>query len=1180
MNGKLSLRQSLEKRVLLLDGAMGTQILEFHLAEEDFRGEKFAQSKVQLKGNNDVLNLTRPDVVRQIHRRYLEAGADLITTNTFSSQRISQAEYGLTDEIHELNIQGALIAREEADRMTAIDPARPRYVLGDVGPTSQMLSMSSDSDNPASRTLTFDAMEEAFYEQMFALVEGGVDAILLETIFDTLNAKAAVSAYEKVKAATGCDVPLMCSATVSDKSGRMLSGQTMEAFVVSMAHANPLSVGMNCGLGAAAMIPLLHRMQQAVVQHPDLSCHGEVFLSCHPNAGLPNQFGCYDDTPEEMAEEMRPLLADGIARIVGGCCGTTPAHIAAMRREMDSTEAVPRVAPNTVPTLTLSGQDAFSFAPDTFVVVGERCNVAGSRKFLRLINEGQYDEALDIARTQIEKGAMVIDINMDDGLLDASREMTTFLNLIASDPSVCRVPIMVDSSRFDVIEAGLKCCQGKCIVNSISLKQGEEEFLRQARIVRRLGAAVVVMCFDEQGQATTYERRIGICERAYRLLTEQVGLPASDIIFDPNILTIATGMAEHANYARDFIRATEWITRHLPGCRVSGGLSNLSFAFRGNNYLREAMHAVFLHHARAVGMGMAIMNPATALRYEDIDPALRDTLSAVIMNTRDSATEELMQMKDVANSDVKKTDTTSPKTTVQEPVSDSAEERLSRALLQGATAGLEADLQQLTDEGKTPLQIISGPLMQGMTEVGRRFGEGQMFLPQVVRTARTMKKAVEILSPLMQATQHADWSSAGRVVLATVKGDVHDIGKNIVGVVLSCNGFQVTDLGEMVPAERIVQEAVDGCADIVCLSGLITPSLEEMCHVARCMQQAGLRIPLFVGGATTSAVHTAVRIAPLYQGGVFHMKDASQDPVVAMQLMDPAKRQEVLRGNELEQQRIRMVFRRREEGRRRLETEIAHDNAAVCPFTCQWETYTPVRPPFVGSGNVRFIPLADLLPHIDWLYFYWAWRVKADSDEGRLLRADADRLLTELVADASCGIQTLQSFYPARNHQGQGIVVNESLIPTPRQELLAPDGTPRSQCLSLCDFVSPLGNDYVGLFACTISPAMLARLERLKQSGADDYEALLMQTVCDRLAEAASAFLSDILQRETGWGGIRPAVGYPSLPDQKSIFALARWLDFDALGIRLTENGAMYPQSSVCGLYISHPESCYFKVDA
>lgn len=1210
----MTINEALQKKRLLLDGGMGTMIIKQKLTEETFRGEVFRNWKVQLKGNNDILTLTHPELIKSIHKQYLEAGSDIICTNTFSSQRISQAEYLTEDYIEQLNRKAVTIAKEAREEVLAKEkaegkPARDIFILGDVGPSARMLSMSDDVTNPAARSMTFDEMEDIFIEQISILVEEGVDGIILETCFDTLNIKAEISAYQKVmdKFTRGeaernltlrnSICPLFISFTISDTSGRTLSGQTIEGVMTSIAHAKPLVVGMNCGLGAEAMVQYIRRIKNVL---DNGSC---TYISCHPNAGLPNQFGEYDDTPEDMVRQVRPMLEDNLIDILGGCCGTTPEHIEALKNLIEEYEEQKSGAEKTnagksqLAASSYSGLESFTYNPDDFVVVGERCNVAGSRKFLRLINEKKYDEALDIARTQVEKGAMVIDVNMDDGLLDAKEEMTTFLNLVMSDPSICRVPIMVDSSRFDVIEAGLKCCQGKCIVNSISLKQGEEEFLNHAHVVKQMGAAVIVMLFDEEGQANDYDRRVQIASRAYKLLTEVVGIESNDIIFDPNVLTVATGMAEHANYARDFIRATEWITNNLPGARISGGLSNLSFAFRGNNYLRECMHSVFLHHATAVGMNMAIMNPSTAVRYEDIPEYIREAISAVILNTSDDASERLTEIaaellaKQQAEKEAKAATAANgsvpaaPKEVVNTP-----EQRLQNALLKGITTTLDTDIHALLDKGETPLSIISGPLMDGMNTVGHLFGEGKMFLPQVVKTARTMKKAVEILEPYMQKDENSEEASNGATILvATVKGDVHDIGKNIVGVVLACNGFKVIDLGVMVPKDDIINAAIENNVDIVCLSGLITPSLEEMCHIAESMQKAGLRIPLFVGGATTSETHTAVKIAPLYAGPVFHMRDAAQNPVVAMQLLDENQHEDVVLRNRDRQQRIRMAQRKKTQ-KLTIQRAIAGiDEEKVSlqrRFECDWGSYSPTLPPFAGLGSERHIAIKDLIDCIDWIYFYWAWRVKEDSDEGRLLRKDAEERLQQMANDEAFYVRTMQAFLPARG-KADCIELGLTQIPTPRQAALMPNGKQREQCLSLCDFVSPKGSDYIGIFAATMSETFVHNLEQLKEGGNDDYEVLLLQTLGDRLAEAASEYLSrelaagyvsEIDGKQYSWSGIRPAVGYPSLPDQKTIFTLEKLLPYNSLGITLTENGAMYPQASVTGLYLSHPDASYFSI--
>ena len=1235
----MSLREAFKNKILLLDGGMGSLIQEY--------GIKGA--------NNDQLSIDRPDVILDIHRRYVKAGVDVLTTNTFSSQRISQHEYHQEDKIAEMNRASVRLARQAADEATG----RKVFVVGDVGPTSKMLSMSDDVNDPAARAITFDELESAYYEQIKVLVEEGVDGILIETIFDTLNSKAALSAFEKVKseklkvkscAAVNSSLltphsslpEVLLSMTVSDASGRTLSGQTVEAFVTSVLHARPLCLGLNCGLGAEGMVPYLRQMSAAA----------PCFVSCHPNAGLPNQFGGYDDTPEDMVRQMQPYFDEKLVNMVGGCCGTTPAHIAAMRAEIDRRAGETRREPakkdghmhlaglEPLTAFTSQGGQVLPLRVDlggsSFVKVGERCNVAGSRKFLRLISEKNYDEALDIARKQVEDGAMVIDVNMDDGLLDAKEEMVTFLNLLASDPAISRVPIMVDSSRWDVIEAGLKCIQGKGVVNSISLKMGEEEFLEHARVIRRLGAAVIAMCFDEEGQATDYARRVKICQRMYDLLVDKVGFDPQDIIFDPNVLTIATGMSEHFAYAQDFIRATRWVKDHLPGTRVSGGLSNLSFAFRGNNYLREAMHSVFLHHAIPNGMGMAIMNPATEVDYKTIPLELRMAITEVVLNTYDEASEELIEIaqrmseaqtaaKEAGVKYDPKAIFRSEELGVRAFASQNAEElsasssqntkdnstltpevRLQHALLKGVSTTLEADLMELIHRGDSPLNIISGPLMEGMNEVGRLFGEGKMFLPQVVKTARTMKKAVEILNPFMDA-QKADANHSlppvggkgqgmgAKIVIATVKGDVHDIGKNIVSVIMSCNNFLVVDLGVMVPTETIVQAAIEQKADIVSLSGLITPSLEEMCNVAKAMQEAGLRIPIMVGGATTSPIHTAVKIAPCYEGPVFHVRDAAMNPGLAMKLLDPAQREAVIEENRQEQERIRQQ-QAEKQSQQKAEKKQREAAGVATPlqrrWTCDWSQYQPVSAPFLGKQLLPTIALKDVAPLIDWTYFYWTWRVKADSEEGKKLKADVDTLLNELLSDPSYGLSATQAFYPASgkedrislqlkhsDHDPACPCCNKTLeILTPRQQKA--EGT----CLALCDYLAPTEasqkpTDTIGAFAVTINTALLSRLETLKnERGGSDYDVLMLQTLADRLAEAGAEYLSQKLAEQHQWQGIRPAIGYPSLPDQKNIFLLAEMIDFDQVGIRLTENGAMYPQASVCGLYISNPAAEYFSI--
>lgn len=887
-----SIETLVRERILILDGAMGTMIQQYNLTEDDFRGKRFAQIPGQLKGNNDILCLTRPDVIRDIHRKYLAAGADIIETNTFNSTSVSMADYHVQEYVHEINFAAVKLAREVADEFTVLTSDKPRFVAGSIGPTNKTCSMSPDVNNPAFRALTYDELAAAYREQMEAMLEAGVDALLIETIFDTLNAKAAIYAAEQAMEAIGVRVPLMLSVTVSDIGGRTLSGQTLEAFLASVQHADIFSVGLNCSFGARQLKPFLEQ----------LAARAPYYISAYPNAGLPNSLGTYDQTPAEMADEIREYIHEGLVNIIGGCCGTTDEYIAAYSSLIVG--AVPRIPASLPDNLWLSGLELLEVKPENnFINVGERCNVAGSRKFLRLINEKKYDEALSIARQQVEDGAQIIDINMDDGLLDAEKEMTTFLNLIASEPEIARVPVMIDSSKWDVIVAGLKCMQGKSIVNSISLKEGEEKFLEHARTIKRYGAAAVVMAFDEQGQADTYERRIEVCERAYRLLVDRVGFNPQDIIFDPNVLAVATGMDEHNNYAVDFIRATGWIRKNLPGAHVSGGVSNLSFSFRGNNYIREAMHAVFLYHAIREGMDMGIVNPATSVLYTDIPADILERIEDVVLNRRSDAAERLIETAErlKAEAEAAKNSLSNGNSQLSSLSSqlawreDTVEERLKYALTKGIGDYLEEDLAEALKVYPKAVDIIEGPLMAGMNHVGDLFGAGKMFLPQVVKTARTMKKAVAVLQPVIESEKQEGAASAGKVLLATVKGDVHDIGKNIVSVVMACNGYEIIDLGVMVPAETIVQRAIEEKVNMIGLSGLITPSLDEMVHVAIELEKAGLDVPLLIGGATTSPLHTALKIAPVYHAPVIHLKDASQNATVAARLMNPNQKEEFVK---------------------------------------------------------------------------------------------------------------------------------------------------------------------------------------------------------------------------------------------------------------------------------------------
>lgn len=884
----MTLHDIVKEKILILDGAMGTMIQQYGLVEDDFRGDRFKDVPGLMKGNNDILCLTRPDVISDIHRKYLEAGADLITTCTFSSQRISMADYNVQDACRDINLAGAKLARELCDRYTALNPDKPRFVLGDVGPTNKTLSISPDVNNPALRGLTYDELVEAYIEQMEALLEGGVDALLIETIFDSLNAKAAIYAAEEAMERQGRRVPLMLSVTVSDTAGRTLSGQTLEAFLASVQHADIFSIGLNCSFGARQLKPFLRV----------LADKAPYYISAHPNAGLPNSLGLYDQTPDMMEEQVKEYVDEGLVNILGGCCGTTEQFIARYPVLVEGKK--PHVPVEKPVNMWLSGLELLELTPERrFVNIGERCNVAGSRKFLRLINEKNYEEALSIARKQVEDGALVIDVNMDDGLLDAKQEMVTFLNLLMSDPDISRVPIMIDSSDWNVITAGLKCVQGKSIVNSISLKEGEEKFLQHAREIKRLGAATVVMAFDEQGQATTYERKIEICERAYHLLVDKVGFNPLDIIFDPNVLAVATGMEEHNAYGIDFIRATEWIRQNLPGAHVSGGMSNLSFSFRGNNYIREAMHAVFLYHTIGKGQDMGIVNPATQVLYSDIPQDVLTAIDDVLLNRDEGATERLIEIADrikmekEAEKEALKNGGALPKTNANDWRNGTVEERLKHALVKGVGDYMPADLDEAVQLYGDPVKIIEGPLMDAMNTVGELFGAGKMFLPQVVKTARTMKKAVGILQPLIEASRSEGAAKAGKVLLATVKGDVHDIGKNIVSVILACNNYDIVDLGVMVPTEEIVNRAIDEHVDIIGLSGLITPSLEEMVNVARALEARGVDIPIMIGGATTSELHTALKIAPVYHGPVLWMKDASQNVIASARLLNPDTRAEL-----------------------------------------------------------------------------------------------------------------------------------------------------------------------------------------------------------------------------------------------------------------------------------------------
>lgn len=1192
--------QLLRERILVLDGGLGTMIQRFKLTEQDYRGERFADFPGQLKGNNDLLNITRPDVLRDIHTQYMEAGADIVTTNTFNANVISMADYGTQSYVGEINRAGACLVREAANAYTA-RTGRSILVAGSVGPTNKTASMSPDVSDPAYRAVTYTDLYAAYKEQIEALVEGGVDIILFETTFDTLNVKAGLEAAEVVLQERQADLPIMLSLTLSAQGGRTFSGQTLAAFLASVMHTRIVSVGLNCSFGAADMKPYL----------AELARLAPCFISAYPNAGLPNTFGEYDETPEKMLEHVRPFVEEGLVNVLGGCCGTTPAHIAKFPDLVRGKR--PHQPAKQPDCLWLSGLELLEVKPENnFVNVGERCNVAGSRKFLRLIKEGSYEEALTIARKQVEDGAQILDINMDDGMLDAVKEMTHFLNLIAAEPDIARVPVMIDSSKWEVIEQGLMCVQGKSIVNSISLKEGEELFLRHAARIKQLGAATVVMAFDEQGQADTFERKIAICKRAYDLLTQKVGFNPQDIIFDPNILAIATGMEEHNGYGLAFIQAVEWIKQHLPGAKVSGGVSNLSFSFRGNNQVREAMHAVFLYHAIAKGMDMGIVNPSTSVLYEEIEPTFRTLLEDVILYRRPEAAEELIAYAQQLHTQASGEQMEKPHEAWRE---GTLNERLEYALIKGIGDYLEADLQEALTQYAHAVEIIDGPLMSGMNKVGNLFGAGKMFLPQVVKTARTMKKAVAILQPAIEAEKKAAGSAkAGKVLFATVKGDVHDIGKNIVSIVLACNNYEVIDLGVMVPAEVIVQKAIEEKPDLVCLSGLITPSLEEMAHVAEEMQKAGLTIPLMVGGATTSKLHTAVKIAPHYDFPVIHVLDASQNPLIAAKLLNPATHDAYVAELTQEQEALRASMAQKKE------ELVSLTEARQHPVAIDWKNYTPVVPHQMGVHELPVVPVEKLIPYIHWTFFFSAWKLagryaeitqihgcdscramwlagfpeneRAKAAEAMQLYKDATHLLDRLVAEKMACCKAIYGFFPAYS-EGDTIHIGDHLLPTLRQQVKRPEAIYKS----LADYVMPAAEqrtDYLGAFVVTAGIGLESWMEQYQAEG-DTYNAMLLQTLSDRLAEALAEYLHERVRKEF-WGyapdeqlsiadlykvkyqGIRPAIGYPSLPDQRLNETLDELLGMQRIGVRLTENGAMYPTASVSGLYFAHPAAQYFMI--
>jgi len=1188
------IRRLLNERILILDGAMGTMIQRHTLNEEDFRGARFKDHPHDVKGNNDLLNITQPDIIFGIEREYLAAGADILETNTFSSNAISMADYKMEHLVHELNLQGARLARRAADEATARTPDKPRFVAGVLGPTNRTASISPDVNSPGFRNTTFDALVTAYTEALGGLVEGGVDLILIETIFDTLNAKAAIFATKTYFADHGVNLPIMISGTITDQSGRTLTGQTPSAFWYSVMHAEPLTIGFNCALGAKDLRPHVYEVAQIA----------PTYVCAYPNAGLPNEFGGYDETPESMAAVLKEFAESGLLNIVGGCCGTTPDHIRAIAEAVRGVP--PRKIPEIPPHLCLSGLEPFVVRPETnFVNVGERTNVTGSRKFAKLIKEGAYEAALDVAKQQVQSGAQIIDVNMDEGLLDSQDVMVKFLNLIQSEPDISRVPVMIDSSKWPIIEAGLKCVQGKSVVNSISLKEGEEPFIRQARLARRYGAAVIVMAFDEKGQADTLERRLTITQRCYDILTKQVGFPPQDIIFDPNIFAIGTGLEEHVNYAVDFIEAVRQIKQRMPLVHISGGVSNVSFSFRGNDPVREAIHSVFLYHAIRAGMDMGIVNAGQLAVYEDIAPELRERVEDLVLNRRPDSTERLLEIAGkYAGGKGQKTE--EDLAWRQWPVN----KRLAHALVKGITDFIDEDTEAARLEAKQPLDVIEGPLMDGMNIVGDLFGSGKMFLPQVVKSARVMKKSVAYLEPFFAALKAGGRAQAkGRILMATVKGDVHDIGKNIVGVVLQCNNYEVVDLGVMVPCEKILQTALEKNCNVIGLSGLITPSLDEMVHVASEMKRRGISLPLLIGGATTSKVHTAVKISPQRAEPVVHVPDASRVVGVVGKLLSEDQTAEFAAGVTTEYAAIR----EQRKGTVSKDQWKSLAEARSNRFRTDWKSYVPPVPHFLGTKALTDYPLEPLIARIDWTPFFDTWQMKGVypdifSDEvvgaeAKKLFADAQRMLERIVKEKLLTAKAVFGFFPANSvgHDDVEVYTDESrtkVLTTfrfVRQQMAKATDKP-NDCLA--DFIAPKETglrDYIGGFAVTSGHGVESHVKKYEQDH-DDYNAIMLKAMADRLAEAFAEHLHERVRKEF-WGyvpdenldntalireeyrGIRPAPGYPACPDHTEkgpLFALLRAPE--QAGITLTESFAMYPGAAVSGFYFSHPGSHYFGI--
>ncbi len=1184
------LERLLAERILILDGAMGTMIQAIELSEADFRGDRFRDHARDLKGDNELLVLTRPELIEQVHEAYCAAGADIFETNTFSANRIAQADYGLQDLVPELNLRAAQLARKVADRWAAKTPERPRFVAGAIGPTNKTLSISPDVDDASFRDITFDELRDAYSEQARALVEGGVDILMIETIFDTLNAKAALVAVEDLFGELGQRLPVMISVTITDKSGRTLSGQTVEAFWISVSHAQPLSVGINCALGADEMRPFL----------ADLSAIAPVPVSCYPNAGLPNAFGGYDETPEIMTPKLIEFAESGLVNLLGGCCGTTDAHIRAIA------EAVADLSPREIPApetnlARFSGLEPYEIRPDSnFTMIGERTNVAGSKRFLNLIKKDDYVTASDLAIQQVRNGANLIDVNMDEGMLDSVAAMTKFLNLIATEPEAARVPIVVDSSKWAVLEAGLKCIQGKGIVNSISLKEGEEDFLAKARAIHRYGAGVVVMAFDEIGQADTTERKVEICQRAYKLLTEQAGFNPQDIIFDPNVLPIATGIEEHNRYAINFIEATRIIKKTCPGAKISGGISNLSFSFRGNEPVREAIHTAFLYHAIQAGLDMGIVNAGQLGVYADIPKNLLEHVEDIVFDRREDATERMVTLAESITGGARKQEI--DLSWREDPV----ETRLSYALVHGIIDFIEADTEEARQKFDRPLEVIEGPLMDGMSIVGDLFGAGKMFLPQVVKSARAMKRAVAHLEPYMEAEKsESGATSRARIVMATVKGDVHDIGKNIVGVVLGCNNYEIIDLGVMVACDKILDVAVEQKCDAIGLSGLITPSLDEMVYVAKEMERRGIQKPLLIGGATTSKQHTAVKIAPQYSGSTIHVLDASRAVNTVASILDERKRPKFDAENRERQEQLRFVYSQKQE-----QPLLAYEKAAANATKIDWRAEDVPKPAFLGRRVVEDLSLEEIAGHIDWTFFFTAWELKGRfpkildhpkyGEAARELYDHGQTLLRRILDEKLLEARGVYGFWPAAS-DGDDIVLFEDETRSQeklrfnmlRQQNIQPDGKPNR---SLADFIAPASAnlpDHIGAFAITAGIGcneLAASFER----DLDDYQAIMVKALADRLAEAFAEALHQRARRDWGYGknermsnddliaekyrGIRPAFGYPACPDHTEKGKLFELLDAPSLGIELTESFAMTPAASVSGLYFAHPSARYFTL--